>query len=111
MLIGYAAVLQGLAWLLLWPAVSFLLVAAAYSGLGPCMFGKRTSGQIAWWALLLLLPFFFLAWSVWHLQRLFSKEDCWNEVAPGLFLGRRSFASELPPGVGLVVDLTSEFRA
>jgi protein-tyrosine phosphatase len=48
---------------------------------------------------------------LWHLVRLFSREACWNEIAPGLFLGRRAFPRELPSGVTLIVDLTGEFPA
>jgi protein-tyrosine phosphatase len=98
-------------WLLLWPAVSFLLVGAAYAGLGPGIFGKRPGGTLAWWALLLLLPYLVLTWAVWHLARAFRKEACCHEVAPGVWLGRRPYPRELPPDVTLVVDLTAEFPA
>jgi protein-tyrosine phosphatase len=106
-----AYLLGGWGWLLAWPAVSFLLVTAAYLGLGPRIFGKRSDGRHAWWAVALLLPFLLLTWVVWHLLRLVSREDACNEVAPRLWLGRRPLAAELPPGVDLVVDLTAEFTA
>jgi protein-tyrosine phosphatase len=57
------------------------------------------------------LPYLLLTWFVWHVQRLLSREACCNEVAPGLWVGRRPSARELPPDVGLVVDLTAEFAA
>lgn len=57
-----------------------------------------------------LLPYLASTWLVWWLQRLVVREDCWNEVAPGLYLGRRAWVHELPAGVDLVVDLTAEFR-
>jgi protein-tyrosine phosphatase len=98
-------------WLLLWPAVSFLVLAAAYAVLGPCVFGKRPDGRLAWWSLLVLLPVLLLLWGLWRLVRLFSREPVCTEVAPGLWLGRRAFVRELPPGVLLVVDLTAEFPA
>jgi protein-tyrosine phosphatase len=104
-----AAYFGGPAWLLLWPGASSLLLAVAYAGLGPRVYGKRRDGRLSWWALLLLLPYLLLTWAAWHLMRLFSKEDCCNEVAPGLYVGRRALAHELPPGVSLVVDLTAEF--
>ena len=100
---------EGACWLALWPAVSLLWVALAYAGLGVRLFGKRADGRMAWWAVLLLLPYLLLTWGVWHLSRLLSKEAVWNEVVPGLFLGRRVSARELPPDVSLVVDLTAEF--
>jgi protein-tyrosine phosphatase len=108
-LIVLAVCLGGLAWLLLWPALSFLLIAAAYAGLGPGVCGKRPDGGMAWWAVLLLLHYLLLTWAVWHLQRLLSREAACNEVIPGLWVGRRPLAREVPPGVDLVVDLTAEF--
>lgn len=56
----YAVALDGWAWLLLWPAGSFGVVAAAYAGAGPAFLGKRPSGRIALWAIGLHLPFFAL---------------------------------------------------
>src|SRR4051794_9951314 len=90
---------QGLGWLLLWPGISFLVLAAAYAGLGPRVYGKRADGRMAWWAVLLLLPYLLLTWAAWHLQRALGRERCCHEVAPGLWLGRRAFVGELPPGV------------
>ena len=58
---------------------------------------------------LLLLPYLLAAWAVWHVARIVGREDCCNEVAPGLFVGRRPLAGELPSQVSLVVDLAAEF--
>lgn len=99
----------GAGWLLLWPSLSFLIVAAAYAGLGPRLLGKRPDGRMAWWAIFLLLPYLLLTWSVWYGFHRFSKEPCSNEVAPGVWIGRRVFAQQLPHGVSLIVDLTAEF--
>lgn len=97
-------------WLALWPAVSFLLVAIGYAGLGPRVLGKRADGRIVPWSLALMGPFLLFTWAVWHASRLASRDACAHEVAPGLWVGRRAFARELPPGTRLVVDLTAEFR-
>ena len=43
------------------------------------------------------------------MARIVGREDCCNEVAPGLFAGRRPLAGELPSQVSLVVDLAAEF--
>ena len=110
-LIVLAAELGGPGWLLVWPAVGFLAVALAYAGLGSRVFGKRSDGTRAWWAYGLLLPYLALSWLVWSLQRLLSKEACWHEIAPGVWLGRRALAHELPADITLVVDLTAEFPA
>jgi protein-tyrosine phosphatase len=101
--------LSDLGWLLLWPALSFLIVAAAYAGLGPAVFGKCPDGRFAWWAVALLLPYLAVTWALWHLVRLFGREVCCHEVAPGLWLGRRALPNELPADIALVIDLTAEF--
>lgn len=108
-LAALGAYLGGLGWLLLWPAVSFGLIAAAYAGVGPRVCGKRADGRLAWWALLLLLPYLLLAWACWGLIRLLSRETCCDEVSPGVWVGRRPFARDLPPDASLIVDLTAEF--
>ena len=56
-----------------------------------------------------LFPYFLYAWTIWHLSRLLRSEDCYNEICPGLYVGRRAFASELPKDVRAVADLTAEF--
>jgi protein-tyrosine phosphatase len=101
--------LGGPGWLLLWPALSFLVVAAAYAGLGPGLLGKRPDGRIAWWAAAPLLPYLIITWGLWRLLRSFSREPCCQEVAAGLWLGRRPLPEDLPPDIDLVVDLTAEF--
>jgi protein-tyrosine phosphatase len=101
----------GLCWFLLWPALDGLLLSGAYAGLGPRVCGKRADGRLAWWAVVLLLPYLGLTWLVWHLSWFVSRELPCHEVAPTLWVGRRPFAHELPPGVSLVVDLTAEFVA
>jgi protein-tyrosine phosphatase len=108
-LVGLAVLLGGSAWALLWPAVAFAVVAIGYGGAGPRVFGKRPDGRLRWANLVALLPFFLFTWGVWHLLRLVSREPVWNELAPGVFLGRRVLAHELPPDIGLVIDLTAEF--
>src|SRR5947209_17823719 len=38
-----------------------------------------------------------------------GREPCCPEVVPGIWVGRRAYARELPPDITLVVDLTAEF--
>lgn len=103
-----AAQTRGIGWLMLWPAVAFLAVGAAYLGVGVKVFGKRSDGSMSPVHLAILLPYVCLAWSVWRLLALLSNESPANEVAPGIWIGRRPRKCELPPGVKLVVDLTCE---
>jgi protein-tyrosine phosphatase len=97
--------------LLLWPALSAAALSAAYCGLGPRVFGKQADGTLASWSLSLLLPYLLLVWLVWHVWRWFNRDPAMHEVSPGLWVGRRPLAGELPANLGLVVDLTSEFPA
>jgi protein-tyrosine phosphatase len=96
-------------WLLIWAGVSCLVVASAYGGLGAGALGKRPNGSLAWWAIVLLLPYFVLTTLLWHTVRLMECQQCCHEVAPGWWLGRRPLGNDLPPHTSLVVDLTSEF--
>ena len=95
-------------WLLLWFGANFVVVGAAYGWLGAKAFGKRSSGKIAGWALCLLLPYLLLNWTLWHIQRLITKSECCNKIAPNIWIGRRAFANELPDNISLIVDLTAE---
>ena len=72
------------------------------------MFGKR-DGVMQPWAVLLLLPYLAYMWGLWHLMRLFGREDPVNALAPGLWIGRRLTPGEVPDGVAAIVDLTCEF--
>lgn len=101
--------LRGLGWGLLWPALSFALVAVAYAGAGPAVFGKRADGRMQPWALVVLLPYLLMTWATWRLARGLSRESVHDEVAPGIVIGRRLLAGELPEGTRTVVDLTCEF--
>jgi hypothetical protein len=94
--------------LLLWPALSFAIVAAAYLGPSPGVFGKTSEGAIGWRVYLYLGPFLLYTRGLWCLSRLLSREPAWNPVAEGLYLGRRVSAARLPEGIGTVVDLTAE---
>ncbi|MGE3804348.1 MAG: hypothetical protein AB7K24_06725 [Gemmataceae bacterium] len=93
--------------LLVWPGMSFGIVSGAYLGLGPGVFGKRDDGKLAWWAMAPSAPYLLLTWLIWYAYRF--RGECWNEIVPGLFLGRRAWPGELPEEVDLVVDLTCEF--
>jgi protein-tyrosine phosphatase len=98
-----------LRWALAWPALSFALVGLAYLlGRGE-IFGKRETGRVPAWSLLLHAPYLVLTRGIWILQQALGREDPANEVAPGVWVGRRPSPSDLPPECGLVVDLTCEF--
>ncbi|UJR79765.1 dual specificity protein phosphatase family protein [Sandaracinus amylolyticus] len=109
LLIGCAGWIGGPAWALTWPALAVIAVGLGYLGLGPGVFGKRDDGTLRTPHFVLLFPYHVVAWMrvKWDAWR--RREDAWNEVAPGLYLGRIVGAEGLPPGTRVVVDLTSEF--
>jgi protein-tyrosine phosphatase len=112
--VGIAFLLQALMhggpwWALVWPGVSFGIAASAYIGIGPRVFGKNADGTMAWYTVVTLLPYLLLTWLLWHLVRATTSEDCYNEVAPGLLVGRRPLGGEVPKQVKTIVDLTAEF--
>jgi uridine kinase/protein-tyrosine phosphatase len=107
-LIYNAIYFGGWAWLLLWPAVSFAMVALAYLRLGPRVMGKSPLGDFSWWSHVALLPFRLFVLGGWYLGRLIQPGKSGHEIVPGLWLGRRVSLAELPPDTRLVIDLTSE---
>lgn len=47
-------------WLFLWIGASFIIVGAAYAGLGARVLGKRSDGKIAGWAIAFLFLYLFI---------------------------------------------------
>lgn len=91
---------------------SFLLLAAAYAGLGAPVLGKRPDGRLHPLGRVLLAPYHGLGALGWWLFRLTSQEPPFAEAAPNLFFGRRLTGQEArqPSWVG-VLDLAGEFAA
>jgi protein-tyrosine phosphatase len=106
---GVGLYLGGGSLLLLWPGVACFLVGLAYAGLGAAVFGKSANGTLPPWTWVLLLPYLAFTWAIWKLKRKVSKEPFYNEVAPGLWVGRRVLGGELPEGVQVIADVTCEF--
>lgn len=104
-----AGVIGGLTWLLVWPAVSLVIVGAGYVWLGARVTGKRADGTFAWHVALPVVPYLGVAQMAWYAVRVLGDEDVYNEISQGLFLGRRVQHWEMPARVGLVIDMTAEF--
>lgn len=113
LLLAVGMTYPGVAWLWLWTAGSFAIVAAGYGNahLGPKVFGKQRDGRIAWHHKLILLPYLLFTWTVWHLYRLLDREPATNHIAEDLIVGRRLLPHEVPGEIDHYVDLTSEFDA
>jgi len=93
--------------LMSWLGLSLFLIGVAYVLGDPRLLGKRSDGSFRLIPLLVHAPFFLSAWLALQLRRR-RGEPAWNEVAPGVFVGRMSPLRELPPGAPWVIDLTCE---
>lgn len=114
LLLGAAISLQGILFPTLfipmtWLGLSFSALGMAYLFNKPSLLGKGAEGSMAWWSWLGFLPLHIFIHAVWHLWRVFSREHPADMVTERLTVGRRLLGSEVPLGVELVVDLTSEF--
>jgi predicted protein tyrosine phosphatase len=95
---------------LLWPAASLGIVAAGYFGLGPQIF-RKLDGCLPLSTRLVLTPILIGQ----HLSLLYYRRRCraWDEVAPGVLMGRTLTEAEAAAvvrlGVTAVLDLTAEF--
>lgn len=108
----HSAVMWGGWWsFFAWGGAAFSIAGAAHLASAPWVLGKGRDGRMGAASLLVLLPYLLVTWGRWQLEWLLSPENPWDEVVPGLFLGRWPRRSPLPPGVGLVVDMTAELPA
>lgn len=95
--------------LFIWLGFSFLWLGLAYFFHAPSLLGKRYNGTIAWWSRVAFLPLHILLHAVWHLTRIWGRENSTDIVLPKLTVGRRLLAAEIPAGIEVIVDLTCEF--
>lgn len=93
---------------MLWPALSAGLVSSSYFLNTTAFFGKRHNGSRHPVAAILLAPYLVLAWCVWNLQILLSREPAWHAIGDKLIVARRLRSHELPEQVDVICDLTSE---
>jgi len=107
---GLAAICWPWASILLWPAISLMIVAAAYFGLGPAIY-RKTGGRIPLSARLVLWPCLIGQ----YLSLLYYRRQCdaWSELTPNVWIGaklsKREAAEAKRRGVAAVLDLTAEF--
>jgi len=77
----------------------------------PRALGKRPDGTLAWWAWLAWAPMFGYMRMLHEAARSLTNERVADEVAPGVWVGRRPRRDELPAGIAIVVDLCAELPA
>ncbi len=108
--LAYTAVLQGSVWyLLLWPALSLLLVSAAYFSRSPNVFAKRSSGKLGIPQTVLLFPFLAYTWITWYVLKTTGKEAVMSPITKSVFIGRRLLPFEFTSEIKSILDLTAEF--
>jgi hypothetical protein len=96
--------------LVIWPAIALGIVAVAYFGLGPTIFGK-TEGKLPWSTRFVLAPCLVGQ----YLSLLWYRSQCrsWDKVTPQIWiggkLGVKCANKALSSGVGSVLDLSAEF--
>lgn len=90
-------------------ALAFLVVAAAYLGLGPRVFLKSSRGRLHPASWLWLWPFYLLNGLLFNAYHRLYRRAAYTEIIPGLYLGRRLGAGEARAlGACGVLDLTCE---
>jgi len=99
-----------LAGILLWPAFSFAITAAAYWGLGPSIY-RKTNGRLPLSAWLVFAPCFLGQYlSLRHYRRQCA---AWNQITPNVWisarLNRNEAAQISQAGATAILDLTAEF--
>lgn len=96
------------------PGLGLAGAAAAWLGGGPRLFGKSADGHIPRWAYVLHWGWYGLAALSFHGRLALSGERACDEVAPGVWVGRRLLGPEqarLPSPDAAVLDLTAELPA
>jgi protein-tyrosine phosphatase len=93
-----------------WLGINFILLALSYLFKGVKIYRKTDNGKINLLDKIILLPLFIFTLLIWHLSRLLSSEDNFNQITNNVFIGRRLLANELPENIVNYIDLTSEFE-
>ncbi|HGN1704966.1 TPA: phosphatase PAP2/dual specificity phosphatase family protein [Providencia rettgeri] len=96
--------IQGIAWVLLWPAVALFFITIGYLGAGASVFQKTPDGYISPSAAILLLPYRLIAWGTYHyFAKHCAQPDVVNEH---IVLGGRPL---YPLQTQAVLDMTCEW--
>jgi len=95
-------------------ALSFFGLAIGFGIIGPGVFLKdQCKGTLSLFSWLIFLPLHLLNLGLLFLIAKLGRERAYDEIVPGVFLGRRLGSREARPvlerGVQAVLDLTSEF--
>jgi hypothetical protein len=80
LMLSIAIQFGGWYWTMIYPALSFAIVAIGYLGIGPRVFGKRPDGKRSLVATFFPLPYLLFTLATWHLVWLVSHEPALNQV-------------------------------
>jgi hypothetical protein len=94
--------------LLLAVVPSVLATGASYLWFGSRLFVKR-DGLLHPLSRLLFWLYLLINWASWEVLRRLPGENAYDEIAPGLYLGRRLTARDDQPDFAAVLDMTCEF--
>ncbi|MEO8844033.1 MAG: dual specificity protein phosphatase family protein [Kofleriaceae bacterium] len=111
LVLGYVAATIPYAWIFWWPVAVLVAAWFVYLASAPGAFMKQPDGRLPWYAWVVWAPIFVWQWLAHEFVRAFSKEPVANEVAPGVWVGRRPRTSELRPDIKIVIDLCAELPA
>lgn len=93
-----------------WVALCFAWLSLAYAFVGPSALLKTGAGRLSPLSLILLAPYHALnTFSLWLCR--FSSEPAYQEIVPGLYLGRRLQPAQARAlQVSAVLDVTAELN-
>jgi hypothetical protein len=94
---------------ILWLGLDLFLLGVAYLAGWWRLFGKTSDGSMRAFQLVVMAPYLALLWTIWGIQERLSGGPAWNQIVPGIFVGRRCPFEQLPPGTSHVLDFTAEF--
>lgn len=76
----------------------------------PMLLGKTSDGKLPFWSLIMFSPYLYLARNFSIIRRFFSKEDPFNQICEGVYVGGWPYSIEaMPPGNPAIIDCTTEF--
>ena len=96
--------------LLIWMSLVCFSLGAAYFMNKPGWTGKKSNGLIPVLYRIPFAPYYLILEGLWRTRFFFSKEDPYNEIVPGIYVGRRLKEKEIPGFVKTAADLTCEFQ-
>ncbi|MBD2785911.1 phosphatase PAP2/dual specificity phosphatase family protein [Xenorhabdus sp. DI] len=101
--------LGGVFWILLWPAISLLMIALGYAGLGSTVLQKQPDGRMSLSARWLLAPYQLGAWLAYLWFR--RQSSPYDQITEGIILGYLPRQSDIASiNTTCVFDLTAEWH-